>query len=228
MGILFCHPFLLVTLIAETEPITVAELDSMLHNDPSHRACQLEYKQLKDEFEGFKTENKRGKMNQPESHATESEELKMAKMKSIDLENELNDLRKLLQDKEQDYFEAISNLQCEVTAMEEKHSTELEKLKEASKADVLTLETQISKQRDRTFELVADKDAEIARLKGDPLASPVRMRTFESNSAFQSDNAASGDVEAISKRSFETEAAVRQLLTRQNSVCFSSVFDHRK
>lgn len=209
----------LISSIVEAMPITVAELDNILHNDPAHRACQLEYKQLKDEFENYKRENSNSKTKFKVEEPTDSEELRIAKQKSANLEKELNDLRAWFDEKEKDYVETISNLQCDVTALEEKHSLEVEKLKESCRADVLMLEAQISKQRDRTLQLMADKDAEITRLKVDPIASPVGKRSFSSNDLLDRSPVATGNAEAISKRSFETETAVNQLLIRQNSVC---------
>ena len=206
------------------EPITVAELDNILHNDPAHRACQLEYKQLKEEFENYKKETRQKTSKLEDSESVDLAELTLAKQKSEKLDKELNNLRQWFEEKERDYIETISNLQCDVTALEERHSSENEKLIEAHKGDVFLLESQLSKQRERTLQLIADKDTEISRLKGDSLSSPIRNRTFEFDDPLQRHLVASSDDNVTAKRSFETEAAVRQLLTRQNSVCVFLLF----
>ena len=186
----------------------------------------MEYKQLKDEFENYKKENRKSKLREGDSQSAECEELKTLKQKSVRLETELISSRKWFEEKEQDYIETISNLQCDVTAMEERHKSEIENIKETNRLDVLLLEAQITKQRQRTLELLGDKDAEISRLKADPMSSPIGKRTFDTKDTFETGACALGDTEAIAKRSFETETAVRQLLTRQNSVCcfFSSPY----
>jgi len=199
----------------EAPPITVAELDNILHNDPAHRACQLEYKQLKNEFENYKKDDKKSNSKSQKTLSSESQELTISKQKLVKLENELNHLRICFEEKERDYIETISNLQCDVTSMEERNSSEIERLKETCKLDILLLESQLAKQRERTLQLISDKDEEISRLRADPLSSPLGRKTFESNDALQTSMAMPGDTEA--KRSFETETAVRQLLTRQNS-----------
>ena len=203
--------------IIEAPPITVAELDNILHNDPAHSAYQLEYKQLKDEFENYKKDNRKSNLKSQKAQSSESQELTISKQKSVKLENELNHLRKWFEEKERDYIETISNLQCDVTSMEEKNSNEIDRLKEACKLDILLLESQLAKQRERTLQLISDKDEEISRLRADPLSSPLGRKTFESNDTLQTFMATPGDTEA--KISFETETAVQQLLTRQNSVC---------
>ena len=154
----------------------------------------------------------------------DSEELKTAMQKSENLENELRNLRQWFEEKERDYIENISNLQCDVTSMEERHSSEIERVKEACKVDILKLESQLTKQRERTLQLIADKDDEISRLKANPLSSPTGRRTFELSDVTQRSLVTADNADAMSKRSFETEAAVRQLLTRQNSVCFPPLF----
>ena len=155
--------------------------------------------------------------DKPSSASTQ--EFSVVKQKSEDLARELNDARNWFDDKEKDYIETISNLQCDVTEIGEKHKQELENLKEIHRCAVLNLEDQIKKQRDRTLQLLADKDSEISRLKGNEISSPADKRVFryDNDNSLQSVVTSPGQ-EQIAKRSVETEVAVRQLLTRQNSV----------
>eukprot|EP00112_Aurelia_sp_Birch-Aquarium-sp1_P024559 Seg782.20 transcript_id=Seg782.20/GoldUCD/mRNA.D3Y31 product="GRIP and coiled-coil domain-containing protein 1" protein_id=Seg782.20/GoldUCD/D3Y31 len=207
-----------------TEPITVAELDNILHNDPTHRACQLEYRQLKGEFENYKMEMKNMKFNDKPS-GTGTQEFSIIKQKSEDLAKELSDTRSWFDDKEKDYIETISNLQCDVTEIGERHKKEMDNLKEIHRLGVFNLEEQITRQRDRTLQLLAEKDSEISRLKGSEISSPTDKRIFQ----YDNDRSMQAVVtlpgqEEIAKRSVETEVAVRQLLTRQNSVrCLCSL-----
>ncbi|XP_065061205.1 GRIP and coiled-coil domain-containing protein 1-like [Rhopilema esculentum] len=202
----------------DTDPITAAELDNILHNDPAHRACQLEYKQLKDEFENYKREIK--KSNVLHENATlDNQELEIAKQNYKELEKELKKLNMFFEDKERDYIDTVSNLQCDLTEIGEKHKAEVDKIHDAYKLEITNLETQIVKQRERTLQLLEDRDTEIRRLKGCDLASPVERKRLEISNDYE--KMASGvslaDPENAVKRSVETEVAVTQLLTRQNS-----------
>ncbi len=206
--------------ILDNEPLSVAELDNILQNDPAHRACQLEYKQLKEEFENYKKENKISK-NINESKDS-SQELSTILRKSEKLEIELKDLRLRLKAEEEGYIEKISCLQCEMTNLEEKNKNDVLLLEENHKSKVMMLELQLTKQRERTLKLIADQETEIKRLKGEHgLNSPTDKRHFESchdNDISSHGNQPTNQQDGIEKRSVETEAAVKQLLQRQNSV----------
>ena len=179
---------------------------------------------MKEEFENYKMEMKNKILNDKPS-STGTQEFSIVKQKSEDLAKELSDARHWFDDKEKDYIETISNLQCDVTEIGEKHKKEIENLKEIHRLAVLNLEEQITKQRERTLQLLADKDSEISRLKGNEISSPTDKRLFQyNNDRNLQPVVTSPGQEQIAKRSVETEVAVRQLLTRQNSVSGMSLF----
>ena len=183
----------------------------------------MEYKQLKDEFENYKREIR--KFNVLHQNATlDNKELEHVKQNYKELEKELKKLKTFFEDKERDYIDTVSNLQCDLTEIGEKHKAEVDKIHDAYKLEITNLETQIVKQRERTLQLLEDRDAEISRLKGCDLPSPVERKRLDFSNDYE--KIASGDSladpEKTVKRSVETEVAVTQLLTRQNSVRFTA------
>ena len=194
------------------ESISVAEIDDILHNDPAHQACQLEYRQLKDEFEQYKHKMQHSLKSSSSSKSDTTCELLSLKHKCEDLERELTDTRAYHDDKEKEHLELISNLQCELTEINEKHEKEIDNMRDETKAKLSVLEGQLQKQRERTFSLFAEKDSEIERWKSKfECSSPVETRTYDYGRYLNSEG---GDLTAVDKGDglHKSELVVNELL----------------
>ena len=144
------------------------------------------------------------------------------KQKAERLENDLNEKRLMFNDKEREYIATISNLRSSVSTLEAQHQQEIAVLKDNFKGDILKVELHLKKQRERTLYLLADKDSEINRLKGiHDCDSSFEKRVFtfpHNNDASLVASPLSPATDNTVKRSVETEVAVSELLSRQNSV----------
>lgn len=208
----------------ELEDFSKSELESVFVSDPSHKVCQQELRQLKDEFERYKVKTQALHKNKSFKELSEQlENLEKLKSQNSDLEKQLEELKDTSNEKELDQKKVIANLRDQLKLREENYKLEKEEANAIYKQKLEELERQVLNQRERTLALVAEKDSEIEMLRSrSPSTSPsADSGTTRTAFAYQrkfmeitSGSQASLDSPQVS----EADTAVHQLLSKPSGV----------
>ena len=210
------------------EELSKSELESLFVNDPSHKVCQQELRQLKEEFERYKVKTQALHKNKSFKELSEQlENLEKLKKDNDELKREIEELRDSSRIKEQDHKKVITNLRDSLKLMEEKHKHEKEEADTIYKQKLEELERQVLNQRERTLALVAEKDSEIEMLRNRSPSSSPSADSSTARPAFSYQRKfveITGGSQATldSPQSSEADAAVHQLLSKPSGV---SVFN---
>mgnify|MGYP002803869713 CR=1 FL=1 len=143
-----------------------ADLECILKNDPAHKACREELRQLKDEFECYKEKAQIMRKSRLESETdSNSKDTEKLKTKIKDLKTTIETLHRDFEDKECELDSLQESLACEKMNLQKLHQSELENERTIYSAKMQELEKQMQNQRSRTMLLINEKDCEIERLK---------------------------------------------------------------
>ena len=207
----------------ELEKLSKSELESVMMNDPTHKVCQQELKQLKEEFERYKVKTQALHKNKSFKELTlQLEKLERLKTDNVELERQLQELKDVSSEKDRDQGKVITNLRDQLKSMEESYRQEKEKSSTVYKQKLEELERQVLSQRERTLALVAEKDSEIEMLQQrSPTITPSSLQTGKTTvPAFTYQRKfveVTASCQAPSETS-EADAAVHQLLTKPSGV----------
>lgn len=207
------------------EELRKSELESFFANDPSHKVCEQELRQLKEEFERYKVKTQALHKNKSFKELSEQlENLEALKKRNRDLEQQTEELKDLGLEKERDHKKVISNLRDQVKLLEEKHKREQEETSTVYKQRLEELERQVLNQRERTLALVAEKDSEIETLRSrSPSSSPSVENVGKTRQVFSYPRkfveVSSGSQATLdSPQSSDADVAVHQLLSKPSGV----------
>lgn len=207
------------------EELSKSELESFFSNDPSHKVCEQELRQLKEEFERYKVKTQALHKNKSFKELSEQlENLEALKKRNRDLEQQTEELKDLGIEKERDHKKVISNLRDQVKLLEEKHKREQEETSTVYKQRLEELERQVLNQRERTLALVAEKDSEIETLRSrSPSSSPSVENVGKTRQVFSYPRkfveVSSGSQATLdSPQSSDADVAVHQLLSKPSGV----------
>lgn len=207
------------------EELSKSELESFFANDPSHKVCEQELRQLKEEFERYKVKTQALHKNKSFKELSEQlENLEALKKRNRDLEQQTEELKDLGLEKERDHKKVISNLRDQVKLLEEKHKREQEETSTVYKQRLEELERQVLNQRERTLALVAEKDSEIETLRSrSPSSSPSVENVGKTRQVFSYPRkfveVSSGSQATLdSPQSSDADVAVHQLLSKPSGV----------
>jgi len=208
----------------ELEELSKSELESVFVSDPSHKVCQQQLRQLKEEFERYKVKTQALHKNKSFKELSEQlENLEKLKGQNEELEKQLQELKDTSNERELDQKKVITNLRDQLKLMEKNHKHEKEESNTVYKQKLEELERQVLNQRERTLALVAEKDSEIEMLRSrSPSASPS-AESGAARSAFSYQRKfveITGDTQASfdSPQDSEADAAVHQLLSKPSRV----------
>ena len=206
------------------EELSKSELESLFVYDPSHKVCQQELRQLKEEFERYKVKTQALHKNKSFKELSEQlENLEKLKKDNAELEKEIEELKQSSSEKEQDQRKVITNLRDSLKLMEEKHKHEKEESNTIYKQKLEELERQVLNQRERTLALVAEKDSEIEVLRSRSPSNSPSVDSSTARSAFSYQRKfveITGGSQATldASQSSEADVAVDQLLTKPSGV----------
>lgn len=207
------------------EELSKSELESFFANDPSHKVCEQELRQLKEEFERYKVKTQALHKNKSFKELSEQlENLEALKKRNRDLEQQAEELKDLGIEKERDHKKVISNLRDQVKLLEEKHKREQEETSTVYKQRLEELERQVLNQRERTLALVAEKDSEIETLRSrSPSSSPSVENVGKTRQVFSYPRkfveVSSGSQANLDfPQSSDADVAVHQLLSKPSGV----------
>lgn len=207
------------------EELSKSELESFFANDPSHKVCEQELRQLKEEFERYKVKTQALHKNKSFKELSEQlENLEALKKRNRDLEQQAEELKDLGIEKERDHKKVISNLRDQVKLLEEKHKREQEETSTVYKQRLEELERQVLNQRERTLALVAEKDSEIETLRSrSPSSSPSVENVGKTRQVFSYPRkfvevSSGSQANLDSPQSSDADVAVHQLLSKPSGV----------
>ncbi|RDD42872.1 GRIP and coiled-coil domain-containing protein 1 [Trichoplax sp. H2] len=129
----------------------------------AYQLCKRELAQVKEDFEKFKS--------QTQLHAkSRSQDLNIKEYRSlqrqvVELNNKLISERSWFEGKEKEYKASINYFKAEIKDMQGKFDNDINKIKSESLAKLDEARKQMQRQRERTIELLADKEAEVDQLK---------------------------------------------------------------
>lgn len=205
----------------ELEELSKSEFESVFVSDPSHKVCQQQLRQLKEEFERYKVKTQALHKNKSFKELSEQiGNMEKLKLQNEDLEKQLHELKESNNIRELDQKKVITNLRDQLKLTEENYRLEKEEANTVYKQKLEDLERQVLNQRERTLALVAEKDAEIEMLRSrSPSASP----SADTRSVF-SYQRKFVEMTGVSQASMdlpeasEADAAVHQLLSKNSGV----------
>lgn len=205
----------------ELEELSKSEFESVFVSDPSHKVCQQQLRQLKEEFERYKVKTQALHKNKSFKELSEQiGNMEKLKLQNEDLEKQLQELKESNNIRELDQKKVITNLRDQLKLTEENYRLEKEEANTVYKQKLEDLERQVLNQRERTLALVAEKDAEIEMLRSrSPSASP----SADTRSVF-SYQRKFVEMTGVSQASMdlpessEADAAVHQLLSKNSGV----------
>lgn len=213
--------FVFFSISLELEELSKSEFESVFISDPSHKVCQQQLRQLKEEFERYKVKTQA--LHKNKSFKELSEQIgnkEKLKLQNEDLEKQLQELKESNNIRELDQKKVITNLRDQLKLTEENYRLEKEEANTVYKQKLEDLERQVLNQRERTLALVAEKDAEIEMLRSrSPSASP----SADTRSVF-SYQRKFVEMTGVSQASMdlpessEADAAVHQLLSKNSGV----------
>ncbi|XP_028392535.1 GRIP and coiled-coil domain-containing protein 1-like [Dendronephthya gigantea] len=193
--------------IAESSDIGIskADLECILQNDPAHKACREELRQLKDEFECYKSKIQMMRKSRAEDETeSNSKDTEKFKNRIKDLRTTLESLQKQLDDKNSELEVLQERLSCEKTDLQKLHNSELDVQRTIYAAKMQEIEKQMQNQRSRTMSLVNEKDCEIERLK-----KKIAMELADAPSIHKNNT-------TISLRNSSSDDAVNELLLQSS------------
>ena len=208
----------------ELEEFSKSELESVFVGDPSHKVCQQELRQLKDEFERYKVKTQALHKNKSFKELSEQlENLEKLKSQNSGLEKQLEELKDTSNERELDQKKIIANLRDQLKLREDNYKLEKEQANAVYKQKLEELERQVLNQRERTLALVAEKDLEIEMLRRrSPSTSPsADSGTTRTAFAYQRkfmDITSGSQASLDSPQASEADTAVHQLLSKPSGV----------
>lgn len=211
----------------ELEELSKSELESVFVSDPSHKVCQQQLRQLKEEFERYKVKTQALHKNKSFKELSEQiENMETLKSQNADLEKQLQEFKESSKMRELDQKKVITNLRDQLKLTDENHRLEKEESNAVYKQKLEELERQVLNQRERTLALVAEKDSEIEMLRSrSPSASPSTDagagRTAFSYQRKFVEMTGTSQASLDSLQSTEADAAVHQLLSKPSGVSSS-------
>ena len=217
--------FAFFSISLELEELSKSEFESVFVSDPSHKVCQQQLRQLKEEFERYKVKTQALHKNKSFKELSEQiGNMEKLKLQNDDLEKQLHELKESNNIRELDQKKVITNLRDQLKLTEENYRLEKEEANTVYKQKLEDLERQVLNQRERTLALVADKDAEIEMLRSrSPTASPSADTGVKTRSVF-SYQRKFVEMTGVSQASMdppessEADAAVHQLLSKNSGV----------
>ncbi|KAG5830763.1 hypothetical protein ANANG_G00314040 [Anguilla anguilla] len=140
---------------------------------------QQELKQLKEEFERYKTRAQAVLKNKSAKDGSAARELEEQREQLAELKEKYIGLRIQSDEAEARHRAELEARQQQALLLQQGHRQELERLEAQHRESSLRLDEELHKQRDRTLALLAEKDRELERLRAAALASAQEMMALK-------------------------------------------------
>ncbi|KAI8726658.1 GRIP and coiled-coil domain-containing protein 1 [Biomphalaria glabrata] len=204
--------------------IFVEDMNKADEESDQCRKYKEELEQVKEDFERYKL-RAQSVLKNKNKETGPSKECELLKEQVAELRDKLRMSNFHHQEEIAEYQNKIDNLSKALLSHEEKFKADLALVKASHQKEVVQLETESKKQRERTISMLAEKDSEIQKLKaltGQGLDSDM-LRHWSSGQQFFEGNLPAED--SKTKHSEEHEA-VAQLLDLPKSLQNEAMFLH--
>lgn len=149
----------------------LAETEAQLGGDKgSVLFYQQELRQLKDEFERYKLRAQVVLKNKNAKDGCQAKELEEIRDQLSELKEKYINLRIQSDEGEARHRHELEERQQQVAALQQSHRQEVERVEALHRDDLLRLEAELHKQRERTMALLDEKDQELERLRAAALS----------------------------------------------------------
>lgn len=148
----------------------LAETEVELGGDKTTAFYQQELRQLKDEFERYKLRAQVVLKNKNAKDGCQAKELEEVRDQLAELKEKYINLRIQSDEAETKHRRQLEERQQQVAALQQTHRQEVERAEVLHREDLLRLEAELHKQRERTMALLDEKDQELERLRA---AAPI-------------------------------------------------------
>ncbi|KPP69300.1 GRIP and coiled-coil domain-containing protein 1-like [Scleropages formosus] len=152
---------------------------------------QQELKQLKEEFERYKTRAQVVLKNKNAKDGNTAKELEEVREQLAELKEKYIGLRIHCDEAEARHGKELEAQQQQAAILQQGHKQELERLEAQYRERFLRLEEELHKQRDRTVALLAEKDLELERLRAAPLTYGLGWPRTRGGPAVETDRGSS-------------------------------------
>lgn len=172
----------LLSLAAQRNPSqnmqSLVESQAELGGDKASAFYQQELQQLKDEFERYKLRAQVVLKNKNAKDGSQAKELEEVRDQLSELREKYINLRILSDEAETRHRRELEERRRRAAGLQHAHEQEVERAEASHRDDLLRLEAELHKQRERTMALLGEKDQELERLR----AAAPRRRADERES----------------------------------------------
>lgn len=148
----------------------LAETEAEPGGDKTTAFYQQELRQLKDEFERYKLRAQVVLKNKNAKDGCQAKELEEVRDQLAELKEKYINLRIQSDEAETKHRRQLEERQQQLAALQQTHRQEVERAEVLHREDLLRLEAELHKQRERTMALLDEKDQELERLRA---AAPI-------------------------------------------------------
>lgn len=168
---------------------------------------QQELRQLREEFERYKTRAQGVLKTKNTKDGNQAQELEEARDQLAELKEKYINLRILSDEAEARHKRDLEEHQQRLVVLMQTHKQEVERLEAQHRENFLRLEEELHKQRDRTMALLAEKDLELERLRAAAVIGfGSHLRHAANNSTALEEGDLEGDNPAHDESDFITQA----------------------
>ncbi|XP_044199204.1 GRIP and coiled-coil domain-containing protein 1 isoform X3 [Thunnus albacares] len=162
-------------------------------------ACQQELRQLKDEFERYKLRAQVVLKNKNAKDGCQARELEEVRDQLAELKEKYINLRIQSDKAEAQHCRQLEERQQQAAALQQSHRQEVERVEALHRDELLRLEAELHKQRERTMALLDEKDQELERLRAAALSMNTTRCAATDNTATDSADAEESEGDVISQ-----------------------------
>ncbi|KAG8194847.1 hypothetical protein JTE90_017280 [Oedothorax gibbosus] len=178
--------------ISMSQDVPHSEMEKECVSEKLHAHCQAEIIRLKEEVEQYKLKAESALKDRYNKNsaallldAKSGKEIKELKSRITQLHDQLQTCKSQLKLNEEYHNKITTNLEKSCEDLKIQHKQELAQIELSHRAQLLELEHQIQKQRERTLSLLEEKDKEIALLKSSFLTPFVKKDTIQRTAILQ-------------------------------------------
>ncbi|KAK2859271.1 hypothetical protein Q5P01_003891 [Channa striata] len=149
----------------------LAESEMLGGDKASVLAYQQELRQLKEEFERYKVRAQVVLKNKNTKDGCQAKELEEVRDQLAELKEKYINLRIQSDEAEARHYRELEERQQQMAALQQSHKQDLERAEALHRDELLRLEAELHKQRERTMALLDEKDQELERLRSAAFSS---------------------------------------------------------
>lgn len=150
---------------------TAAEVE-MNEDQGSVMQYQQELRQVKDDFERYKQRAQLVLKNKNAKDGCQTRELEEVRDQLAELKEKYINMRIQSDEADVQHRHRLEEQQQQVAALQQSHRQEVERLETLHRDNLMMLEAELHKQRERTMALLDEKDQELEKLRAAVLISP--------------------------------------------------------